>query len=104
MEITYKTKDESIEIKLVYIVRTRLHNYKGVGKTWPKHTQCLMFVNGLLEGYGEVVKHEKDTDNQKFAFKEATNRVMHKINLKFIREELWKKVLNEVENGVLSTI
>jgi len=98
MEITYITNDKSIEVKLVYIVKTRLHNYGGIGKTWPKHTQCLMFVNGLLAGYGEVVKHEKDTDNQKFAFKEATNRVMNKMNLKFIREELWKKVLKEVDS------
>jgi len=103
MEITYTTQDKTIEVKLVYIVKQRLHNYPGIGKSWPKHTQCLAFVNGLLSSYGEVVKHEKDLDNQSYAFKEATRKALNKINLKCIREELWKKVLTEIKLGKLKS-
>ena len=100
MEITYKTADESVEIKLVYIVKHRLKVYGGIGKSWPKHTQCLLFMNGLLLGFGEVVKHKEDKDNQAFAFKEATRRVIDKINIKFMREEIWRKVLSAIETPV----
>ncbi len=100
--ITYITDDESIEIKLQYIAKQRLHIYSKQGKVYPKHTQCLMFKNGLLVGYGEVIKHNNDIDNPEFAFKEATRKVMDKINIKFIREELWAKVLAEIKDGSLS--
>jgi len=96
MEITYKSKDESIEIKLVYIVKHRFHRY-SIGKSWPKHTQCLLFVDGLLLGFGEVVKHNQDEDNQEFAYKKATQKILHLINLREIRKELWNKVLNEIK-------
>lgn len=97
MEITYLTEDKSVEVKLVYIVRRNLKRYRGIGKCYPKHTQCLMFVNGLLRGYGEVVKHEYDEDDPSFAFKEATRRVMHKLTGKWLRTELWRLVLEKIE-------
>ena len=90
LEISYTSQDKSIEVRLVYIVKRRLRFYKGIGKSWPKHTQCLAFVNGLIVGYGEVIKHENDADNPNFAYKEATKKVMGKINIKSIRQELWK--------------
>jgi hypothetical protein len=99
MEITYSTEDDSIKVKLVYIVNRRFHNYEGIGKSWPKHTQCLMFINGLIAGYGEVVKHEKDEDNQKYAYLLATKKVMDKIQLKFIRKEIWEKVKDKINEG-----
>lgn len=97
MEISYKTDDGSIQITLKYIVGRGFHNYPGIGKSWPKHTQCLCFVNGLMKGFGEVVKHEKDLDNQKLAYKLATKKAIEKMNLKYLRKELWLKLLNEIE-------
>ena len=96
MKITYITPDKSIEVKLVYIVKRRLHNYAGFGKTWPKHTQCLCYINGLFHSFGEAVKHEKDVDDQKFAFKIATGKALLKLNAKDIRQELWKKLFAEL--------
>lgn len=94
-EIIYKVEDDDYEVKLVYIVKRRLHNYKNIGKSYPKHTQCLCFINGLIVGFGEVVKHEADKDNQNLAYKLATKKVMDKIIFKDIRKEIWMKVLNE---------
>lgn len=99
MEIVYKTNDESIQITLKYIVGRGFHNYPGIGKSWPKHTQCLCFVNGLMKGFGEVVKHEKDPDNQKLAYKLATKKAIDKIGLKFVRKELWLRVLDTIEKN-----
>jgi hypothetical protein len=56
-------------------------------------------MNGLIIGYGEVIKHEKDADNQNFAYREATKKVINKINIKSIRKELWEKVLLETEQA-----
>ena len=97
MEINYKTDDESIDIKLLYIVKQKLTRYRK-DKYWPKHTQCLLFYNGLLLGFGEVIKHEKDSDNQSLAYKLATKKVMDKIFLPYIRRELWKKLIAEIKS------
>lgn len=96
MEISYKTQDGCMEVKLVYIVKHRYHYYRGLGKSWPKHTQCLMFINGLLIEFGEVVKHQKDPDNQAFAYKEATRKVMKRLHSPDIRKILWDKLFNEI--------
>lgn len=102
MEITYTTEDGSIEVRLLYIVKRRLRNYPGIGKSWPKHTQCLCFLNGLMHSFGEVVKHEKDPDNQAYAFKKATEIAVEEINLKHVRSELWVKVRQGIKDGTLT--
>lgn len=97
MEITFESEDKSLNIRLVYIVKTTLRYYKGLGPSYVKCTQCLCFINGLLVGFDEVIKHYKDDDNQKYAYKFVTKKVIKKINLKFIRKEIWAKVLVEIE-------
>lgn len=97
MEINFKTEDSSIEIKLVYIVKLKLTYYRK-NKYWPKHTQCLLFYNGLLLGFGGVVKHERDLDNQNLAYKLATKKVIDKIHFQFIRKELWKMLDTKINS------
>lgn len=100
MEIVYKAPDESIEIKLVYITsRRKLKYYKAYGKAWPRITQCLMFYNGLIVGFGEVVKHQSDVDNVEFAMRLATKRVLSKLPSKLLRTDIWKLVLNETRKS-----
>ena len=98
MEIIHLSKDKSWEVKLTYISKTVPKYYGGFGNKRVKYTQCIMFVNGLIVGYGEVAKHESDTDNQRFSYIEATKRVMGKITFKSDRKEIWEKVLNEIKN------
>lgn len=51
-------------------------------KCWPRVTQCVIKRDGLIIGFGEVVKHERDIDNPrhgrlfaaKKAFKEAETK------------------------------
>lgn len=97
-DIEYSSEDESVKIKLVYIVGRRLHVYPGIGKTWPKHTQCIMYVNGLVQGFGEVVKHELDKDNPSYAFKMATTKALEQLLMKDLRKSLWQIVKKEIKN------
>ncbi len=96
MEIYYKTPDNSIRIKLVYSIGRELKQYAGIGKSYPPQTQCLFFVNGFLRGCGTVVKHEKDKNNQNFAFKLATKKALADFKCKWIRKEIWKIVIDKI--------
>ena len=96
MEINYQTKDKSIDIKLVYIVKRQLKMYY-IGKTWPKHTQCLFYYNGLLRGFGTVVLHYTDKDNQRLAYKLATKKAIVDYTQRWLRKELWKTVITELD-------
>jgi len=97
MEINYSTKDESIQVKLQYLVgqpKSR-NNY---GKTWAKTTQCLVFVNGFLKGFATIVKHDSDKDNMKYAYAIVTKKALINsgIYFKFIRKEIWKLLEKEI--------
>lgn len=96
-DIEYSSQDDSMKVKLVYIVGRRLHVYPGIGKTWPKHTQCILYVNGLVHSFGEVVKHELDNDNPGYAFKAATTKAFEKLWMKDLRKILWDKVKEEIK-------
>ena len=49
----------SLEYKLEFIRKKQLR-YTHLGKSFPIHTQCLLYRNDLLI-YGEtIIKHEKD--------------------------------------------
>lgn len=98
MEVTY-TSEDNFEVRLVYIVKPRYRNYPGIGKCWPKHTQCLMFINGLFVGHGEVVKHQLDEDNKRYAIVAATKKVMNKIHFTDIRKKLWEQIF-EMTKGM----
>jgi len=101
MIIEYTTKDTSLNIKIEYKVARSFKNYPGIGKAWPKETQCLVYINGLLRGNGSVIKHEKDLDNQEYAYKLATKKAINCINLKFIRKEIWEILNNKlIKNNV----
>lgn len=92
MEINYKTSDNSIEIKLQYIVKAQYKNYPGIGKCWPITTQCILFYNGLVLDFASVTKHNFDTHNPEYAHRLVTKKVLEKINIKFIRKDIWKLI------------
>jgi hypothetical protein len=100
-EINYVTDDKSMRIKLVYITGRALRIYHH-GKSWPIHTQCLLFINDLFVTHGHVIKHENDVNNQKYAYILATKKAITGINIKFLRTEIWELVHAELKNGVLS--
>lgn len=86
-DIIYKTKDKSLEIRLQFITGIRL-KYTHLGKGWPKHTQCLMYSNGILDCFETVVKHERDEDNQVYAYRLVAEKCLKKISNKWLRGEV----------------
>jgi len=97
-DIIYKTSDNSLEIRLQFIVKNRL-KYTHLGKGWPKHTQCLIYSNGLLNSFETIIKHNKDEDNQAYAYRLVAEKCMQTINNKWLRSqvriELNKALANE---------
>tara|TARA_R110000803_G_scaffold181338_1_gene243726 strand:+ start:572 stop:889 length:318 start_codon:yes stop_codon:yes gene_type:complete len=95
-DINYKTEDTSISVNLKYSVAHRMKFYHK-GKCWPKHTQCLITINGVIEGFGTVIKHDIDKDNQSFAYKMATKKALEHFNYREGRKEIWKMVHKQLE-------
>lgn len=87
--ITYSTKDSSLKIRLEF-KRLRPLVYYRYGKTWPITTQCLLFINDRLVNCGEVIKHQIDPDNPKLGAMLACKKAMTKLNLKFVRKDIWQ--------------
>lgn len=88
--IQYLTEDKSLNIKLVFSRVRPLIHYKHIGKSWPITTQCLLFVNERLVNCGEAIKHANDDDNTKLGAMIACKKALQKMNLKFVRKELWQ--------------
>lgn len=68
------------------------------GKHWPITTQCTIKRDGLIVGVGEVVKHEKDTNNPKYAKVYATKKAFKNAGYKIwkeLRVNFWKQILAE---------
>ena len=86
-DIIYITDDKSLEIRLQFIVKNTL-KYTHLGKGYPKHTQCLMFSNGLLKCFKTIVKHSKDEDNQMFAYRLVAEKCLKSISNKWLRNEV----------------
>ncbi len=86
-DIIYITKDNSLEIRLQFIIKNNL-KYTHLGKGWPKHTQCLMYSNGLLKCFETVVKHAKDADNQMYACRLVAERCLSTISNKWLRGQV----------------
>lgn len=66
------------------------------GKHWPLTTQCVVKRNGLVIGVGEVVKHEKDKENPKYARMYSAKKAFANADRKIWAEErtrLWKQIL-----------
>lgn len=85
--IVYISQDKSVEIRLQFLVNRQL-KYTHLGKGWPKHTQCLMFVNGLLQCFETIVKHAKDEDNQAWAFKRVAEKCIKTLYSKETRMKI----------------
>ena len=85
--IFYKSEDESLVIELVFITKRRL-KYSHLGKSWPIHTQCLLFSNGLLNHFETIVKHEKDKDNPIYANRLVAEKCIKTIGNKWLRGEI----------------
>lgn len=92
-DIIYKSSDSSLEIRLQFIVKSRL-KHTHLGKGWPKHTQCLLYSNGLLDCFETIVKHKKDEDSPKFAYKLVAEKCLKSIDNKWLRGQVRIK-LNE---------
>lgn len=92
-DIIYKSSDNSLEIRLQFIVKNRLR-YTHLGKSWPKHTQCLIYSNGLLDSFAQIIKHSRDEDNQKFAYKLVAEKCLKTIHNKWLRGQV-RLILDE---------
>lgn len=92
-DIIYQSSDGTLQIRLQFIVVNRLRN-THLGKSWPKHTQCLMFTNGLLDCFETIVKHQKDQDNQVFAYRLVAEKCLKNISNKWMRTQV-RTLLNE---------
>jgi len=90
-EISYITTDNSLKYKLVYITGRKVFG-RTRDKTYPKVTQCLLFTNGLLTSFGQVVKCDSDIDNLEYAVKLVTKKVMKDIWFKSVRKEIWAQL------------
>lgn len=86
-EIKYTTSDNSLEINLKFITKRRLHR-TSYGKSYPIHTQCLIFSNGILECFETIIKHDKDDDNTKFAYRLVAEKCIKNIKNKWLRGEI----------------
>jgi retron-type reverse transcriptase len=86
-EVIYKSADSTMTILLQFRVQRRL-KFTHLGKGWPKHTQCLMFIDGLLEHFETIVKHKKDEDNQLYAYKFVAEKCLKNIPNKWIRGQV----------------
>lgn len=86
-KIVWISSDKSLHIELHLVCKRRL-KYYYVGKSYPIHTQCLLWVNGLLEFYSHIIKHDKDEHDLKFAFKLAAEKALQSIENKWTRSQV----------------
>tara|TARA_Y100000361_G_scaffold151369_1_gene168685 strand:- start:439 stop:999 length:561 start_codon:yes stop_codon:yes gene_type:complete len=96
-DISYVTSDKSLRIEVQYKQSVVTKHY-STGKTPVVQTQCLVYVNGYLDGVGTVACNHRDTHNPATGHREASKKAFECINLKFIRTELWKR-LDDVLKG-----
>lgn len=86
---------DSITFTIEFIIARPLRrNHRSIHT--PKTTQCLVYQDGLLLGFGTVVKHENDVDNQDVANVNAAKIAFQNAfpnsdpDSRAIRTELWK--------------
>lgn len=91
-------KDDWRHVTVEFFTGHRLKRY-WKDKYWPKTTQCLIKVDGLIAALGEVIKHEKDIDNPKdaklFSFRKSLNE-----KNKYILSD---STIETIENKILNT-
>lgn len=100
-EVICKFTDGTMIIRLEFRVQRRL-KFTHLGKGWPKHTQCLMFIDGLLEHFETIVKHKKDEDNQLYAYKLVAEKCLKTISNKWIRSQVRIKLDEFLEKEKLA--
>lgn len=78
----------------VEFIQSRNMRRSHLGKHWPITTQCVIYHNNRIIALGEVVKHDKDKDNAKYAVRNAAKKAFANTRLwKEIRTRLWNKIL-----------
>ena len=79
--------------KVEFIVSYPLkHNSRG--KSWAKCTQCVIYDNQRIMGFGECIKHSNDKDDNKYAKVYSAKKAFKQTRLwKEIRQRLWQKIL-----------
>lgn len=81
--------------EIEFISTFKFHNYPGVGKCWPKTTQCVIRKGLLIIGIGTVTKHIIDNDNPKYARKYSMKKALTNSPLKYwdeLRSIMWDEI------------
>lgn len=86
-EVVWTSSDKSLQIVLQFVQKRQL-KYYYVGKTYPIHTQCLLWVNGLLLTFETVIKHDRDEHDPKFAHKLCAEKALKAIHNKWTRSQV----------------
>lgn len=94
-DIIYKTSDGSLEYRLSYIVKNNFR-LTHLGKSWPLHTQCLLYCNGLLQHFETIIKHRNEKSNQEFAYKLVSEKCLKSIKGKWLRSQVRIKLNEEL--------
>jgi hypothetical protein len=100
IDVEYTTSDKSIYVKMTF-TRVQRKKIYHVGKSWPIHTQCVISVNGLVESFATVVKHNIDEDNPQFAYKIASRKATAQLNT-YLKAQLNRVIHNQIQHGLLS--
>ena len=95
MKCFYETSDKSLKYEFHFIQKSKLV-MTHLGKTYPKHTQCLMFENGLLKHFSTIKKHSKDDDDLFFALRYTFEDCIKNINLKWLRNEIRNDIIPQI--------
>lgn len=95
--ITHTTSDKQTTTVLKFDQSTQLVHYRGA-TIFPLHTQCVVEVNGLIQGVGKVVKHYGDVDNPRWAYIYSAKKALKETTVpKEVRSILWKQLLDTVK-------
>lgn len=91
LEIEHQSEDKSIRYKLIYIVGRKIYGRRR-DKTYPKVTQCLVFRNGILQGFNHIIKCDDDVDNFNFSIKTVTKKAITHIDSQDLIGGIWEKI------------
>ena len=95
MIITYETEDKSLKYE-IQVKQGHPLKFNSYGKCWAKRTEVTILQNGFSIGSNFVTKHHKDENNFKYAVVNAARPIINLIKIKWIRKELWKRLLLKI--------
>lgn len=87
---TYSYKDSSLNYEVQFIQGNPLKS-THLGKTYAKRTQCVIKKNGFIVGHNYVTKHNKDVDNNRYAYMNSFNPIK-----RFIDKEARIDIINQI--------